>query len=345
MALPIDQLIQVNVSKQQAIKSLEDFGLLCVFTENTDIAVDAILEYNSAADFDNVHPTPSSLKSYVDTFFQQSPVPTKILIARVNTAGSETYPEAIERVKAVQGFYAVGLDNAELSSAVLQTIVATVNTLKLLLIVERDASDVLSVASTLTALNSTRCALIAVDDATVTTNRPDAAWYGVGLTRQAGAINWANKNLTGVLPTALSNTVINNWLNANVNAYVSIATTELTLAGTTLGLQQTYIDQIQAMDWIEINLQTDILNLLISVDKIPYTDPGVKTVEAIVEQRLRIGQQLGILDPTTRIVVSAPSITTLTPEQRSTRVAPTITASARLSGAINKIIIDVNVEI
>lgn len=342
--LPASTVIDVNVTKQSVIQSLEDFGLLCVFTENTAIAIGEVQTFTSIESFDAVFSVASSMKSFGDVFFAQSPQPTKLLVARVDTAGSN-YPDTIETVRESHDFYAVGLDDNDLSSAIMESIALKVQALELLLICSRDASDVAAVAATLKAANSTRVALIAVDDATVDGDRPDAAWLAVGLTRQAGSFNWAFNQLEGISPTGQSISTIDTWLSDDINVYAKVATTEWTMYGTTLATDKTYIDQIQAMDWLKITIEEDVLNLLNSSDKIPYTDAGVKSIESVILGVMHEAQSLEILDSTVRVTANAPSITTLTPEQKASRIAPTIVCGGRLSGAINDIVVNVNLEV
>ena len=342
--LPVDKIIIVNVKRQKGILSLEDFGELCVFTENTVLSIGEVKQYDDVTAFDADFSAPSSMKDYGDVFFAQSPVPTKLLVARVDTTGS-TYEADIETAKASHKFYAVGIDKPDLIAATIDAIALKVQALELLCVLVRDKTDITAVGATLAAANSDRMALIESDDVTITTNRPDAAWLGTGLTKQAGAFNWANNTLVGTLTTSETTTQVETWLTADLNVYVRVGNIDMTLEGTTLGTTKTYIDQVQAQDWLKINIQTDILNLLNSEDKIPFTDGGVKILEAAILKVLRTGQTLNILDQTTRVTASAPSVTTLTPAQRTSRVAPTITATGRLSGAINKIIINVNLEI
>lgn len=343
-SLPITTAVNVTVSKQTAAKSLEDFGLCCIFTENAALPVGEVREYNDVDSFNSDFPGPDSLHECGNIFFEQTPIPTKLLVARVDTATSN-YPDTIATVKENHYFYAVALDNNDLALATLQSIVQKVQELELLMIVSRDSSDVVSVASSLQAQNSTRVALIEVDDATQESDRPDLAWLGVGLTQQAGAINWAYQTLTGITPTGKTQSDINSYLNAFVNVYVDIGNSNKTLKGWTLGTDTTYLDQIQSMDWLKINIEEAVYNLLTSGKKIPYTDPGVKTIEAAILAVMREAQTLNILDPDYRISTRADSVTTVPVQQRSDRIAPTITAKARLSGAINEININVNVEI
>ncbi len=342
--LPPSTIVTINVTKQEAIKSLEDFGLACVLTEDATIPQGEYRQYDSVEAFDDDFSTSSSIKSYGDIFFAQSPTPTSLLVARVDLTEPETYSDVIERVHAQQPFYMLGVDDLDLTSTVVQAIATTVEDLKIQWIQQRAVADALSLYNILKAANFTRTSIIAADDDN-SANRLDAAWIGTGITYTAGTINWANKSLIGVTGINQTNSVVEALLNAGVNCYVQVGNNTVTLYGTTAANDTTYIDQIQAEDWIRIGLQEDILGLIFSVPKIPYNDIGAQQIASVMRARGQLGQQLNVLDPTVRWVVTVPKVSTATTEQRESRTLPAFTISGKLSGAVNHIIGNVNVEI
>lgn len=343
---PISTIVEVNVTKQEGIASLEDFGAVCVFTEDTTIPAGTVWEFVSQEGFASAFPTAtSSIRIWGDTFFMQSPTPTKLFICGVDPVGS-TYPETIVSALESFNFYGISIDNLNLSETVLTSIAAQVETSKLLFIQDREDSDVATLATQWQALNYTRSALVNKDNGTVDTNRVSAAMFGSCITfENPGAINWANVTLTGVTASENAQSVIDAQLLAGVNVYVNYGDFSITRDGRTTGNTETYIDQIVTMDYLRINIEQDVATLVLNSDKIPYTDAGMKTVEGVVLNRLNQAAQLGMLDPSVRPTATAPSVTTVSDTQKASRIAPTITATGRLSGAVNKFIIDVNVEI
>ena len=343
--LPASTVVNVNVSVQQGVKSLVDFGRCCVFTENIALSAGDVETFLTAEAFNARFTVDSSLKDFGNVFFAQNPIPTELVVAFVDTTNSN-YPDTIQTVRDSNNFYAVALDKLDLESVIMTSIAQKVEQLELLMIVGRGSPDIDSIADTLKTANSSRTALIVIDDITVISNRPDAAWLGFGLTRAAGTINWANNTLNSTIPTAATQSQITTWLSNDINVYATVADTNLTLRGTTLATNKTYIDQIEAKDFLKTEITENILSLLNSQARIPFTDAGVKSIEAEIINILKSQQNIdGILDPTVRVTATAPSVTTLTPEQRATRIAPTISCTARLAGAINMIIINVFLEI
>lgn len=347
MPQPITSVVEVNVTKQEGIKSLEDFGALAYFTEDNTIATGQYATYTSVEDFSDHFPATTSVGKYGATFFAQSPTPISLTVVRVDETSGDTWPSRIETTLESLEFYAVGVDSLDLDSATMVSIAEAVEDNKLIWVQARRYSDALTIYQAIQAANYTRTAIISKDSDT-DDNRLDAAWYGKCLTKDnlaSGVPNWANQVLSGVTASAESPSNVDALLSAGVNVYVDFGSFKMTRNGQTAATDPTYIDQIIIMDYLRINIEQDVLDLVLNSDKIPYTDAGMKTVEGVVLNRLNQAISLGMLDPAVRPTATAPSVTTVSDTQKASRIAPTITATGRLSGAVNKFIIDVNVEI
>ena len=342
--LPINEMVEVNVTRQTQIVSLEDFGLLCVFTEDSTLAQGSVEEYTSYADFNATFTTDtSSINIYVKTFFDQVPSPTKIAIARVDIAGGDTYGQVIVDTKQVLDFYGVGLDSLELSDVDMTLVASQVQGLSLLWVQQVDNTRAAALATAFIASDYHRTALVSKDDDTVDTNRVDAAILGNSITKTPGSFNWANQQLKTVNASALASPAILALLNAGVNVYASVEGNDVVRRGVSCG-ENWYIDQVQAMDWLKIEMESVILTRLIEDDKVAMTDAGVKKLIGDCWTVVREGESLNILDGVDKDyapTITAPSVTTLTQDQKNSRIGPTITVTVRLAGAINKVVIDV----
>ena len=247
-----------RLKKKESFKSLEDFGLLCLFTEEDTINQGEYKVYDDVESFDLDFSATTPTKTFGDTFFEQSPVPLSLLVARIDVTSTppEDYPTVIETTRESIDFYAVALANYDIGASVVLSIAQKVQALQLFWLTARAKVDAESIViSTLVANDLDRTSVIAVED-TSGSNRVDAAWYGTMLTKQPGEFNWANQTLTGVSTLTSPSTELDALLNAGVNIYANVGGAyKWTREGRTCGEDITYMDQIQAMDWIRIEIE------------------------------------------------------------------------------------------
>lgn len=348
-SLPISEIVQVNVSIQQGVAALEDFGLTCLFTEYGSIADYSV--YPTLDELLSDFPGSNSVANFGTAFFSQSPTPTQLAVAKVDVTAGDTWPARVQAVKAELDFYVCCVDavDGDLTSQTVLNIAQYVQTQTMIFVYARGAADILTINSSLQALNFDRTALIMKDDgsSSATTTRLDAAWVGKCITQTPGSLNWANQELTGVTVSALSATQLDSFLNVGVNVYATVGNINVTRRGRTCANAGTFsfLDQIQAKDYLQISIEEDIEQLVLNSTKIPYTDAGMKSVIAVVLNRCNIAISENVLDGAVRPTATAPSVFTVPVEQRAQRIAPTITVTARLSGAINSFYINIPVEI
>jgi hypothetical protein len=276
-----------------------------------------------------------------NTFFSQSPRPTRLMIASVDT-GSETYVDAIADAQAKNRFYALALTNLALVDATILLIAAYVQTQIMLFFFQTSSLDVLTTGTTdivsqLKAVNSDRT--VPCWESTGS-ERFDMAYAGMGLTRPVGSFNWAYQVLTGVTPTSATASEQINGIGKGANFYTLIASTPLTREGNTAGNPVSYIDQIQGIDYMTINIQQEVFQLIAELPKVPYTDAGVAALMGATMNVLRAAQRLNILDDETSIDISALPVAQVPAAQRAARIAPDINFTARLAGAINFVTIN-----
>lgn len=128
------------------------------------------------------------------------------------------------------------------------------------------------------------------------TEFPDIAWSSRVLTIQPGGETWALKRLSSVTPDKLTGTETNNVYAKNGNTFEyyqpSLA---LTRPGKVAAGE--WIDIIRFRDYLKDLIQTNMVQLMINRDKVPYTDQGLQMLGNNLKASLRTGQQVGGIAP------------------------------------------------
>lgn len=174
----------------------------------------------------------------------------------------------------------------------------------------------------------------------------DAAWLGGQLPQTPGSNNWAFQSLVGISPDVLTDNQVTLIIGVpvsgvpgkNANIYQTVGGKNITQMGTMAGGQ--FIDITVGLDWLESTLQTNIFQALSSAAKIPYTDKGVGILLSAVKAAIDQGVVNGLIDGASPITISAPLVLSVPINQRALRIAPTISFSCRLQGAINAVIVN-----
>jgi hypothetical protein len=135
------------------------------------------------------------------------------------------------------------------------------------------------------------------------TEYPDVAWASRVLTIQPGAETWALKRLASVTPDNLTAT--------QRNTIMGDGTTTVGKGGNTFEFYQPQIaltnpgkvaagewmDIIRFRDYLKNLIQTNMVQLMINRDKVPYTDGGIQLLGTNLKASLRTGQQVGGIAP------------------------------------------------
>lgn len=164
----------------------------------------------------------------------------------------------------------------------------------------------------------------------------EAAWMGKELPYDPGERTWALKNLAGVVADSLTTSQDGYIRGKNANTYTTTANYSHSYAGT-CAKNSTYIDDIRGLDWLESTIKLDQFNLLGGSGRVPMTNPGILTVDSVLEGSLAKGEQKGVLDA--GWTVDYPDISEVSAEDKAARRLTGITFSARLAGAVHSIVI------
>lgn len=122
---------------------------------------------------------------------------------------------------------------------------------------------------------------------------PECAVAGYGLANDPGALTWKNIVIKGITPEILtgaeeSELETNRW-NTIITYYNKIVTSNGFLIGST------FIDQTRTQDYVKVTMEEFIADLLITNNKIPYTDPGIAQFVSTVNKALLQAFDNGII--------------------------------------------------
>jgi hypothetical protein len=163
-----------------------------------------------------------------------------------------------------------------------------------------------------------------------------AAWDGKCLPFQPGSETWAFKTLAGVEKDVLTDTQIANLKAKSGNFYVEVGGQNFTLYGTTAGTRK-YIDVLRGIDWLQADMQARVVAVLVTVAKIPFTDPGIALVEAAMRASLTAGVRVGLLAATPAPTVIVPKAASVSPVNKADRLLPDMFFNATGAGAIHHV--------
>lgn len=168
---------------------------------------------------------------------------------------------------------------------------------------------------------------------------PDAAWVGGQLPQTPGASTWKFKELVGIDPSVLSESVrtiligIPGVPGKNVNIYETVGGANITEEGFMVGGQ--FIDITVGIDWLESTIQTNVFSALQSAPKVPYTDQGAAVIENAIRAAIVEGIGNGLIDGDTEYEVSVPPVLSVSTNNRANRILPDVTFNCRLAGAFH----------
>ena len=169
---------------------------------------------------------------------------------------------------------------------------------------------------------------------------PDYGVFSAGalmaymLTTPPGSATWAHKSIRGVRKYNLRAAQAAALKAKNCNMYLSFAGRGTTLWGVSSGGE--YMDVVRGVDWVVSSMQIRVFILLATNPKVPYTDHGVELIKGEVRAPLVIGARAPhnlIVEDS--IVVTAPKVADIAPEDRTARVLPNVEFGADLQGAVH----------
>lgn len=343
----IDNIIDVKITKNTLGITSEGFDSLLIIGNSKKVT--RVKSYSSLEEVLTDYGTDTAEYQASTFAFGQTTKLSKILIGQIMTADNDDYVTAYEAIaKENNDFYGVMLTIREASpftktlelAAHIETkdrIFGIANgDVKIL-----DSSDETTILSKLKVAGYERSFCI-YNSTTSNSIFPEAAWFGLMLTKDAGSATWAYKTLTGFAADKLSTSDISAIEGKNGNYFVSLSGRNIMLDGKTTSGE--YIDIIAGLDWLTNQIKTQIANSLILNDKIPYTNPGIAVIESMLRNSLNAAADRDIIDKES-IRVTMPDVRNISQSDKQARKLPDVKFEARLSGAIHKVKIQGTVEL
>ena len=332
----IDSFVEVNITRQTAQIDITSFSVPMLLTTH-DAFTERARVYGSlegvGADFD----TASATYIMASKVFGQQLKPATIVIGRRDEL--ETYPAALVAVQAENDdWYAVAID-----SHVKADILAMANTIqgmtKLFFAATADADVISAVAtddvgSALYNGNYDRTSL--VYSPTADTDYPEAAWLWQ-LVETPGSNTWALKTLAGVTVTNLTETAVGVLNDKKVNYFRRVKGAAIIMNGCVASGE--WIDTMIFLDWLKARLQEAIFYRMINSKKIPFDTSGVAIIENEIRSVLTLGVTNGGIATTPAYTVISPSVLAVPETQRAQRILGDFLFTARLAGAVHKVVV------
>jgi len=275
--------------------------------------------------------------------FSQSPGPTQVAIG-AKWSGDADYPAALAAIREESDDW-YGLVIEDRTKSVVLAVAAWVESKMKIFGTASNDTDILGTGSTdvaaeLAALNYDRTFCMYHPDAFNT--YPEAAWFGERSPDNPGSATWMFKTLSGVAVTTLTTTQSTNALAKACNVYESIGGVSMTRNGTMVSGE--YIDVIRFVDWLQVEIETNIFSRLVNLKKISYTDGGVGIIEAELRKALDKGIRRGGLAENTdetkyngkKYQVTVPKVADISANDKANRLLPDVSFRATLAGAIHK---------
>jgi hypothetical protein len=239
-----------------------------------------------------------------------------------------------------------GIVPVERDVTVIEDFAEWTETQEKLLLIASDQADILNPAldtDLFSTLKNTRYFRTAgIFHKNAATEYPDAAWAGRVFTIQPGAETWALKSLASVTPSNLSETNYQTITNKGGNTF-EFYQPQLALTNPGRTFAGEWIDVIRFRDWLKDLIQTNMVQMKINRDKVPYTDEGIQLCVNNLRGSLRRGQQVGGIAPdeldaqgktVPGFVITYPLSVEVDPADKAARVLR-ISFVARLAGAVH----------
>lgn len=275
--------------------------------------------------------------------FSQSPAPTKIFIATLDTGeGAESAATVLSNALGTSGWYAVcpvGVSDAALLEIIewseAHNVICAYAELNAKPVLEPIYFRSFGIFGKVTAAQ-------VIADVPIANKCINVAWAAKCLNYHAGEETWAHKILAGIIPSELNSTDITALEAGKVSYFLTTAGKNITYGGMTLSGE--WIDVIRFRDWQKNDMQVRVANLFVVNPKVPYTDKGIGLVENQMIASLKDGIRYGGIAPDEYdeegntipgFVTNVPLSSSLTSSQKASRKLTGCTFAARIAGAIH----------
>lgn len=326
----IDRLVNVQISIESQAVTGETYDRILVIgaapaapNETPEVGVYTSLTRVAEAGWKNGEPVYDALA----VAFSQYNTPRSIVVAVRKE--EEDVATVLERAAAKEEFY--GIYITEMEDGDLEDAAAWADANDRLLAVTVFDDEKVSDSMRVVALHS----------AGESDDYAALAWMTLCFGFDPGSETWAYKSMAGINPGDYTPTQKDQMEQNNVNYYVTVAGSNITMPGKTCGGE--FIDNIRFRDWLLTRLQLEIFQLFVANRKIPFTDAGIALIENRIRYVLKQGQEVGGIVADTYegdnlipgFTVSVPAAKDISPTDKKQRRLSGITFQASLTGAIH----------
>jgi hypothetical protein len=201
-----------------------------------------------------------------------------------------------------------------------------------------DAADSTTIAAVIKANAYKQSSCFYHEDAV--TEYVDAALLGRCLPLFPGTTNWTHKGLSSVTAGDFTATQRTNLEAKRCLFYESFGGSGRTQSGT--DGQNGYgdwIDLTRLSNWLESTITVDLASLLVTVEKIPYTNQGARMVKGVIEAVMQEGVDKGAIsnEPGFEPWCTVPDISDVATATRAGRTLPDIKFGCYAAAAINRL--------
>ena len=171
----------------------------------------------------------------------------------------------------------------------------------------------------------------------------DAAIMSHMFATDPGSATWKWKQLSGVNSSGYTNANISSMLSPGVDEpYMNPMIHEMGVDYTADGrnVNGGYLDIQRAIDWMDARLTENIFQLMITADKVPYTNGGISQVVSCIKeifQQAVTREVIAVEDGVALWTINAPRRQDVPTNIRANRILPDINFDAVVAGAIHEV--------
>lgn len=332
----IDNIVNINISRTAVgLSGLSLNRLMILGNANKNAGVRSKLYSSlSAVAEDYITTSPEYLASKVA--FSQANKPSNIMIGQAFEG--ETFAEAYTKVAQDNNdFYGVCLLSKDIDIILSVADLVEADTTPRIFgtsSVETDVDNVDKIYKKLSAKSYMRTFAIYSNDAV---NYPECGIIAYMFAEPAGSATWSYKKLSGInVDSSIStnDTLMTKITAGNYNAIVKELGFNLFYNGKMVSGE--WIDAVQVIDWIRINMQTSIMNMLTNNKKIGFDLDGLNAVEACIQTTLIEAVNNGLLEKES-IVITIPKPENISATDKAERKLKNVTWEAKLLNAVHAV--------
>lgn len=341
----IDRIVNVQIALNTTGISKLGFSTVMVIGKHTH-GTGRVLAYTDTDQLvDDGFQTTDAIYKAVSACFSQIPSPTQVKVGKWGS--DEDLPTALAAIRAEDDdFYGIVLaDRTEANVLAMAEWTETHTKLFMTTTGDDKAKEASSTTDILAQLQSKNYYHTAAwYHANATDEYPEAAAMARCFAIDPGGETWANKKLAAITADNLTETEYNAITKKNGNTFEKFRNVSITQTGKVAADE--WIDVIRFRDWLQEEIRTNEFYLLINSDKVPYTDVGIAMVETVLRKALEDGQAAGGIAPTEYdedgnknlgYTIDVPLSSSITANQKASRVLKDVKFTARLAGAIHAV--------